>query len=140
MWDWETEKDFARLLDALSRLSEPDDHLVLYRLREITYWYTDADRGRNELFGLVNTWREIDDLLAVIRGIRNSATHFDRADDELYGLMVYFAKVLFEAFTAAWVRDSLETKASPAPAVTGGPEPPVTPVAADASTQSQRAV
>jgi hypothetical protein len=135
-WDWETEKDFARLLDALSRLSEPDDHLVLYRLREITYWYTDADRGRNELFGLVNTWREIDDLLAVIRGIRNSATHFERADDELYGLMLYFAKVLFEAFTAAWVRDSLETKGSPAAAVTGGPEPLITPVAADVSTNS----
>jgi len=135
-WDWEMEKDFTRLLDALSRLSEPDDHLVLYRLREITYWYSDVDRGRNEMFGLANTWREIDDLLAVIRGIRNSATHFERADDELYGLMLYFAKVLFEAFTAAWVRDSLKTKESPAAAVTDGPQSPITPVEVDVSTES----
>ena len=126
MWDWRTSDDFPRLFNTLSRIDELDDKLFMCRMREINYWHLEAGSGPNELFGLVNTRREIDDLLALIRGVRNSATHFEHADHELYGVMLYLAKVLFEAFTAAWVRDSFETEVSPPAAATGSVDPPVT--------------
>jgi hypothetical protein len=107
-WDWEAEKDFLLLLKRLAYSSHIDDELLLFRLRELTDWYSTKARPENELMGLANTWREIDDLLTIIRGVRNSATHFAAADETLYGAMLYLAKVLFEAFAAAWVRDAAE--------------------------------
>ncbi|MGA2772907.1 MAG: hypothetical protein ABSG26_19020 [Bryobacteraceae bacterium] len=107
-WDWEAEKEFPLLLKRLSGVAEIDDELVLLRLRELTDWYSTKPRDENELSALANTFREIDDLLAIIRGVRNSATHFALADGTLYGVMLYLAKVLFEAFAAAWVRDAAE--------------------------------
>lgn len=106
-WDWENEKDFANLLANLSELNIPDDALVLCRLREIVNWHNPVN---SETLSPQSTWREINDLLALIRGVRNSATHFGSADHELYGMMLYLARVLFEAFTAAWERDALATR------------------------------
>ncbi|MGH9966813.1 MAG: hypothetical protein ACREBG_03120 [Pyrinomonadaceae bacterium] len=114
MWNLGTEKGLEGLEKTLSRLSPADDDLVSYRLREMHHWHTTHD-DNNELSGLANTRREIEDLLALVRGVRNSATHFDYSDDCLYGLMLYLARVLFDAFTAAWVRDGLDTKSSAAP-------------------------
>jgi hypothetical protein len=108
-WPWEAGQGFATLLDTLSTLREPDDHLILYRLRELMHWYP-GDLGRNELFGLRNTRREINDLLILSRGVRNSATHFERSSDQLHGVMLYLARVVFEAFAAAWTRDSVEAR------------------------------
>jgi hypothetical protein len=110
VWDRTTDSDlFGSLLGILSRLAEPDDVLTLHRLQEIVHW---SEAENHELFRFVHTRREINDLLTVIRGVRNSATHFNSADDELYGVMLYLARVLFEAFTAAWERDSVRANSA----------------------------
>jgi hypothetical protein len=114
-WDWEKEQNFPRLLNRLAKLEAPDDQLVLCRLRELTEWYVDKPHPGSELSGLANTFREINDLLAITRGVRNSVTHFESADQALYGIMLHLAKILFEAFAAAWRRDSVVPGASPAP-------------------------
>lgn len=131
LWDWEGEKDFALLLDHITTATVFDDQLTLYRLREIVTWYTEKATPTSELTGLAHTFREIDDLLTLARGVRNSATHFAEGDDALYGVMLYLARVLVEAFTACLTRDTVTAAAAavatgtPAPATSHAAPPPI---------------
>ncbi len=105
-WEWQAEKDLSLLESRLARLPNADDELVLYRLRELTNWYASKPESTSELTHRANTFREIDDLMALARGIRNSATHYEAADQTTYGISLYLAKVFFEAFVSACIRDS----------------------------------
>jgi hypothetical protein len=103
--DWKANGDFRELLEEVQSLDDNDDELLALRLREVQNWYRDRCDSTSELSGKLNTWHEINDLMKLIRGVRNSATHFEPPGQELYGVMLYLAKVLFEAFAAACMRD-----------------------------------
>jgi hypothetical protein len=105
-WDWPAEKHYTALLQYLTSRPCFDDPLTMYRLRELTSWYPAKSSSGNDLAGLAQSHHETGDLLTLARGVRNSATHFAEAGDELYGVMLYLARVLVEAFTACLTRDT----------------------------------
>lgn len=114
-WNWKQEKDFALLHGRLSEVcAGDDDELTPLRLGELVNWYSEVGVNASYLYDRCNTWYEIADLIALARGVRNSATHSRSDDYELYGAKLYLAKVVIEAFGAAWVRDRLQpSHASP---------------------------
>ena len=111
-WNRHGDPVFANLLATLEAIESIDDELIIYRLRELAHWYPIRSARPNELFGDRHTWREVANVIALSRGIRNSSTHFKPADTGLYGVLLYIARVLFEAFRAAWIRDSLTSSSA----------------------------
>lgn len=106
-WNWEEEEHYRLLLQRLATRPDPDDELVPERLHELTTWHDESSTGANKLLGPANTRRDIAAILSIVRGIRNAATHSEVADYRLHGIMVYLARVLFEAWAGAWTRDAV---------------------------------